>query len=330
MFKVLLEQIAIIYFGSEEKIFTAFLFYVSPTLIAIALICLFFFFKHRWTMREPDHSHSQIIYKPQSEIEDLKADIAQLNQTLGNSSKYSKEQIESKKEERYSVGEKFELTIKRLLENKFADDISSGKMHVYHNVKIDDTYKDKDGKYNNRIMQLDLVIVDVSGIYIIDCKWWNGLIFRNESWDRWLVVPCEFNDNDHKKPIFRPVDDDYNLPIDNVYARKNLTDDIRKQTSSFSKWMISKGFRGINQYKRMVVFKDNSKMKFIHLDSPSQNTNNKGVKYFTWIGMQSEFFEKVNEYKKEIYFTIDQVKAICKLIDDEKCAKGAEHQNTPC
>lgn len=71
------------------------------------------------------------------------------------------------------VGLKFELeVVDKLIQNGFCN--------VFHNVYIP-TCKGK-------VTQIDVLLVHTMGIFVIECKNWDGVIWGDSRWNRWIKI----------------------------------------------------------------------------------------------------------------------------------------------
>lgn len=213
-----------------------------------------------------------------------------------------KKQVEydhqNRQQSKHIAGEKFELAVKSQLESYFHDRVQNGQMRILHNIE-------QPGELD---FQIDLVVIDISGIYVIECKRWSGVLVGGGHWTNWVQISF---DEDFKSPSFycyTNVNGDKILDNARLYYNPMLQ--VRSQTDKLAKLITVKhGYRIANRYKRMVVMHNDSCCDFL------DPTYKGPFADYTWFGKESELIESIEHYQQGCnYLTVAQVAEIYKIL----------------
>ena len=206
---------------TKEVILIAFVAIVAGIIIIRAVrnhFDMIAFREYRQAAREQEQEILASLEKSQAEIDEEQKSVQEkikleekvqtlLNEKFANEKKLSQlenelseklqyiEELESEKkptvkistfQDNKDAGTVFELEIKALLEEKFANDIAKGEVNIIHN------FNPQLGTHTN---QMDIILINDAGIYIIECKRWSGSVFGAAHWDNCLKLNLFFNEN---------------------------------------------------------------------------------------------------------------------------------------
>lgn len=86
-----------------------------------------------------------------------------------------------------------------LLEHEIRDILTKNLSDIYYKILSNVVIYDLS---NDKMTEIDLILLTISGIYIIECKNWSGTIYGNPSDSRWTQF---FNKNVATNKYFNPI-----------------------------------------------------------------------------------------------------------------------------
>lgn len=186
--------------------------------------------------------------------------------------KMQQQKAQRSQAEKDEAGRAFELRIVALLQNGLIDWIETGRAKLLHNIKL---------PYG----QVDVILIDTSGIYVIECKCWSGIVLGRQDWPFWFRLICDF-----EKGVPKVEDSNQGFPCNafrnpieqNKEHKKNLYQLIERHTG-----------RSYKQFKQISVFD-----KCGNLDFLFSNVSKPGdyLSQYTWFGNKDELLDKIRWY----------------------------------
>lgn len=174
--------------------------------------------------------------------------------------------------ERKAVAREFELQVAKKLANHFRDRIAAGKTRILHTIN-------QPGYFDTEI---DLLMIDTSGIYLIECKCWKGLIVGNVNWKYWIQVGCNYKNN---SPVLEDGQEFtakvFYSPIEQVSKQAEKLQDLIRKRIGYTE----------NVYKRMAVMQSSAHIDFIRGELVGW------YKDFTWFGTKERICDKIELYQ---------------------------------
>lgn len=297
MLKEILTQVALVCFGDKERLALAFLLCASPFLITTALVIISYSigFKNGIKVNRHKNKNNNI------------ADDMQYHQKTETISAYENEKANEEKRrlqfaQRKSIGREFELQVANELAEQFKDRITANKTRILHTIN-------QPGFFD---AEIDVLLIDTSGIYLIECKYWRGLIVGDVNWDYWIQIGCDFING------LPSIKEEHELFAKVFYSPVTQ---VSKQAFKLQKFITERAGFSRNVYKRMSVMQSSAHLEFLHKDY------NGFYKNFTWFGTQDLLCDKIRDYQKQDDFvlTSEQVNDIynavrCLAVEEIGCS----------
>ncbi|MEG0944466.1 MAG: NERD domain-containing protein [Angelakisella sp.] len=202
---------------------------------------------------------------------------------------------------RKEAGTAFEMRIKEMLKTKLVEWFDQGDAKLLYNVTLP-----KSGT------QIDLILIHRSGIYIIECKCWDGFFLGRYDWQKVFKVQCHKNSSG--LPAFiapgKLTVEFLDNPIyQNSYHQKEMAKCLR-------------GFDCIHtdMYKQLSVFDNCGNADFIlpkKIASPELQLKN------IWHGNKDELIDKIRAYDRTLSAKIPRLTAKNMLELQEKLQPSA-------
>ncbi|MEG1875660.1 MAG: nuclease-related domain-containing protein, partial [Angelakisella sp.] len=207
-------------------------------------------------------------------------------------------QQEQNKASRKQAGTEYELMVAEKLLSEFSDWTSTGRAHLLYDVKIPNT-------------QIDILLIDTSGIYIIECKRWKGLIVGKHSWPVWFQIDCKIVNN--KPDVESPT---YNA--DKYVSCKILPAPVEQNEIHMKKlqdFICDSGIREDLKFKRLSVMNSTGYLDFIQKDTDTQKN---WIKNYIWLGKDEDIVSAIQDYDcrtlEATRMKPEQVEAIYQLL----------------
>lgn len=189
----------------------------------------------------------------------------------------AEKQRQKDRETKKEIGVAFERHMFEILCERYKDRIQDGLTRIVYNIN-------QQGYFDT---QIDIVLIDTSGIYLIECKRWGGLIVGNPNWQYWLRVKCEIKLNN---VFFRSDNKQRLTDITEVFL--NPITQVRNQTEQLERFFtVKKGVDFGRCYKRMAVFNTDMHTDFIVGKYLGK------YKDYTWFGKEEELCDAIDNYR---------------------------------
>lgn len=176
---------------------------------------------------------------------------------------------------REKVGTDFELRIVNLINKDFVHWIETDRAKLLHNIVLPEAYN----------AQIDAILIDTSGIYVIECKCWDSMLLGKYDWYYWLAINMDFKNalpiiGKEKEPFYcKSIKSPVNQ---NEYHKKAL-----------NRFLNSQAGKDFIQFKRLTVFDSCGNIDFVL--PPTQKSGDKQMQY-TWVGKKDELCDAIKNY----------------------------------
>lgn len=222
-----------------------------------------------------------------------------------------------------AVGKKFEKEIEHILIDGLSDWFEKDNAILLYQVKL---------KYNEEVKYphiVDFLLLHKSGIYIIECKNWAGLIVGQNHWEDWIQVKCKFI-FDGKNPVCPIFYDDMKLahfrnPIKQVNSQK---DDLETLVENY---LGEKYKKLIHLRTKRVVVMNRTNGDIESAVSPkSIQADDKHL----WYGYKDELIKGIEDLSVEMpsyyYFTDNQIRKLYEQISSKQESNQEYSVIYPC
>lgn len=178
------------------------------------------------------------------------------------------------------AGRDFELRIVELLKHELSDWFQTYRTRILYNVTIP-TYA-----YQT---QIDAILIDTSGIYVIECKCWNRVIIGKYDWPYWLTIQAVLKDG---IPVVAKNEQTFYCQ-----AFESPLEQNERHKGAVSVFLQDKIGKKFKQFKRITVFDTCGKTDFI---LPNDGRGDPWQTPYTWAGNKNELVTTIKEYDQEI------------------------------
>lgn len=185
---------------------------------------------------------------------------------------------------RQKAGRDFELRIIELLETRLTSWLETGRAKLLYNLTL---------PMNGYNTQIDAVLVDTSGIYVIECKCWDRLIVGMHNWPCWFAIKVIFKNS---IPVTSENDQSFYCQ-----AFKSPIVQNEEHKNSLSAFLQQKTNHRFKQFKRITVFDTCGKTSFI---LPSQGRPDPYIDPYTWVGKRDDLLAEIQEFDESIHINL--------------------------
>lgn len=221
------------------------------------------------------------------------------------------------------IGRKFEKEIEHILIDGLSDWFEKDNAILLYQVKLK---YDEEVKYPHIV---DFLLLHKSGIYIIECKNWAGLIVGQNHWEEWIQVKCKFI-LDGKNPICPIFYDDMKLahfrnPIKQVDSQK---EDLEK---------LAKNYLG-ERYKKLINLRTKRVVVMNRtngdIESAVSPKSIQAADKHLWYGYKDELIKGIKDLSVEMpsyyYFTDNQIRKLYEHISSRQESNQEYSVIYPC
>lgn len=133
--------------------------------------------------------------------------------------------------------------------------------------------------------QIDAILIDISGIYIIECKCWKGTILGKYDEKYWLVIAL---DRENGIPVIQKENEPFYCK--SIYNPLKQNEYHKNAVYYFLNNEIGKSY---NQFKRFTVFDNCGNIDFI---IPSKQKPVDPQMKYTWAGGKDNLCDAIETY----------------------------------